>query len=147
MTTKRPLRTYVIRIALAVIVALGVSSLVVAYLSQPTGGAATERTQVAPPGRATGGGPSSSKIVGYRSTMLAEVSPTPRKDSMGMDMVPIYEVTGSMLELSDHARAMASVETVPVRRRRLTRDMRVIGKVQYDETRLATITSRVEGYA
>lgn len=147
MTTKRLLRTYVIRIALAVIVALGVSSFVVAYLSQPTGGAATERTEVAAPGRATGGGPSGPKIVGYRSTMLAEVSPTPRKDSMGMDMVPIYEVTGSMLELSDHARAMASVETVPVRRRRLTRDMRVIGKVQYDETRLATITSRVEGYA
>ena len=51
-----------------------------------------------------------------------------------MDMVPVYEVTGSMLELSEHARAMASVETVPVRRRRLTRDMRVVGKVQYDET-------------
>ena len=151
MTTKRPLRHYVIRIVLAAAAILGVSALVAIYLGndgvkrkQPASGAAVEATQA---GGATGGSPSGPKIVGYRSTMLPEVSPTPRKDSMGMDMVPVYEVTGSMLELSEHARAMASVETVPVRRRRLTRDMRVIGKVQYDETRLATITSRVEGYA
>ena len=53
---------------------------------------------------------------------------------------------GSMLELSDHARAMASVETTPVERRKLTREIRVIGKVQYNETALAIITTRVEGY-
>lgn len=154
MNTKRPLRAYVIRVALAAVVILGVSSLVAIFLrddgvnrSQPASGVATQATQAATPGGATGGSPSGPKIVGYRSTMLPEVSPTPRKDSMGMDMVPVYEVTGSMLELSEHARAMASVETVPVRRRRLTRDMRVVGKVQYDETKLATITSRIEGYA
>ena len=61
----------------------------------------------------------SRKITSYRSTMMpGEVSQTPRKDSMGMDMVPIYESEGSMLELSEHARAMASVETVPVQRRK-----------------------------
>ncbi len=89
----------------------------------------------------------SPKITSYRSTMMpGEVSSTPRKDSMGMDMVPVYEAEGSMLELSEHARAMASVETVPVRRRRLSREIRVVGKVQYDETGLAEITTRVEGY-
>jgi len=154
MTTKRPLRTYVIRSALAAVAILGVSFLFAIYLrdggvnrGQSASGAAMEATQAAAPGASTSGSPSGPKIVGYRSTMLPEVSQTPRKDSMGMDMVPVYEATGSMLELSEHARAMASVETVPVRRRRLTRDMRVIGKVQYDETRLATITSRVDGYA
>jgi Cu(I)/Ag(I) efflux system membrane fusion protein len=154
MTAKRPLRTSAIRIALAATAIVGVSALVAIYLSgdganrgQPASGAVVEAAQTTGPGGATGGGASGPRIVGYRSTMLPEVSPTPRKDSMGMDMVPVYEARGSMLELSEHARAMASVETVPVRRRRLTRDMRVIGKVQYDETRLATITSRVEGYA
>lgn len=89
----------------------------------------------------------SRKITSYRSTMMpGEVSQTPRKDSMGMDMVPVYDAEDSMLELSDHARAMASVETVAVERRKLMREIRVIGKVQYNETGLANVTTRVEGY-
>jgi hypothetical protein len=89
----------------------------------------------------------SRKITSYRSTMMpGEVSQTPRKDSMGMDMVPMYESEGSMLELSEHARAMASVETVSVQRRKLSREIRAVGKVQYNETGLANITTRVEGY-
>ena len=54
--------------------------------------------------------------------------------------------SGSMLELSDHARAMASVATTPVQRRKMTREIRVVGKVEYNETALAIITTRVEGY-
>ena len=87
------------------------------------------------------------KIKSYRSTMMpGEVSPTPRKDSMGMDMVPVYESQDSMLELSEHARAMASVETAPVERRKLSREIRAVGKVQYNESALSTITARVDGY-
>jgi Cu(I)/Ag(I) efflux system membrane fusion protein len=52
----------------------------------------------------------------------------------------------TMLELSEHARAMASVETAPVQRRKMSREIRVVGKVQYNETALANITTRVEGY-
>lgn len=86
-------------------------------------------------------------IIAYRSTMLAgEISQTPRKDSMGMDMVPVYASNSSMLELSEHARAMAGVETVVVRRREMNREIRAVGKVQFNETGLANITSRVEGY-
>lgn len=90
------------------------------------------------------------KIKSYRSTMMpGEVSQTPRKDSMGMDMVPIYESKapgGSMLELSEHARAMASVETVLVQRRNINNEIHVVGKVQYNETSLANITTRIDGY-
>ncbi|MGV3532621.1 MAG: efflux RND transporter periplasmic adaptor subunit [Chthoniobacteraceae bacterium] len=52
----------------------------------------------------------------------------------------------SMLELSEHARAMAGVETVPVERRQLQREIRAVGKVQYNESALSTVTSRVDGY-
>ena len=52
----------------------------------------------------------------------------------------------SMLELSDHARAMASVATAVVERRPLTQEIRAVGKVQYNETTLAVINSRVDGY-
>lgn len=83
----------------------------------------------------------------YRSTMMpGEFSDTPRKDSMGMDMVPVEESGASMLTLSDHARAMASVETAPVERRQITHEIRAVGKVQYNESALAVINSRVDGY-
>ncbi|MBL8862331.1 MAG: efflux RND transporter periplasmic adaptor subunit [Planctomycetes bacterium] len=51
------------------------------------------------------------------------------------------------LQLSDHALAMASVETTPVTRRELARGLRAVGKIQYDESSLATVTARVDGYA
>jgi Cu(I)/Ag(I) efflux system membrane fusion protein len=53
----------------------------------------------------------------------------------------------AILQLSDHALAMASVETALVTRRELARELRAIGKIQYDESSLATITARVDGYA
>ncbi len=51
------------------------------------------------------------------------------------------------LQLSDHALAMASVETTPVTRRELSRELRAVGKIQYNESSLATVTARVNGYA
>ncbi|MDL5054116.1 efflux RND transporter periplasmic adaptor subunit [Oscillatoria laete-virens NRMC-F 0139] len=50
------------------------------------------------------------------------------------------------LKLSDHARAMASVETAEVKRLPLSREIRATGKIQYNESTLATITARVDGY-
>jgi len=52
-----------------------------------------------------------------------------------------------MLQLSDHALAMASVETTPVTRRELVRELRAVGKIQFNESSLATVTARVDGYA
>ena len=104
----------------------------------------------APPQAATttpGGKSPAGAVKYYRSTMTpGEISQTPRKDSMGMDMVPVFESDDSMLTLSEHARAMASVETAPVGRRKLTREIRAVGKVQYNESALSTITARVDGY-
>ncbi len=51
-----------------------------------------------------------------------------------------------MLKLSDHARAMAGIETAEVTKQKLFRDIRAVGKVQYNEGALAAITSRVEGF-
>lgn len=52
-----------------------------------------------------------------------------------------------MLQLSEQALAMASVETTPVTRRELSRELRASGKIQYSESSLATITARIDGYA
>lgn len=51
------------------------------------------------------------------------------------------------LTLSDRALAMASVETSVVERRELTRSLRAVGRIEYNESSLATITTRVDGYA
>ncbi len=59
---------------------------------------------------------------------------------------PAHEGASVALELSEHARAMAGVETAVVQRRKMSRELRVVGRVQYNETALATITPRVEGY-
>ncbi len=52
-----------------------------------------------------------------------------------------------MLQLSEHAIAMASVETVAVEYRPLSRELRAVGRIEYNESSLATITPRVDGYA
>ena len=159
MNLKRIFKRRTVLIALAVMVVVGLGAFLLFpnnslenatsdpdYLGHtneaPARGAAAVSTN-----DGTGGKATSRQITSYRSTMMpSEVSQTPRKDSMGMDMIPIYESEGGMLELSDHARAMASVETVSVSRRKLSREIRAVGKVQYNETGLANITARVEGY-
>jgi membrane fusion protein, copper/silver efflux system len=50
------------------------------------------------------------------------------------------------LTLSEHALAMASVETASVQKRDLIKEIRAVGKVQYNETALATVVTRTEGY-
>jgi Cu(I)/Ag(I) efflux system membrane fusion protein len=69
-----------------------------------------------------------------------------------MPLIPAAAAqTGSggvpLLQLSDHALAMAHVATTPVARRELSRELRALGKIQYNESSLATITARVDGYA
>jgi Cu(I)/Ag(I) efflux system membrane fusion protein len=69
-----------------------------------------------------------------------------------MPLIPAGELKdagegATSLTLSEHALAMAGVETVPVEYRKLTRDLRAVGKIQYNESALATITARVDGYA
>ena len=50
------------------------------------------RKQPSPPIAASGKDGADRKIKYYKSTMmLGEISQTPRKDSMGMEMVPVYE--------------------------------------------------------
>lgn len=55
-------------------------------------------------------------------------------------------VEAPTLQLSEHALAMASIETVAVMRRPLSRELRAVGRIEYNESSLAAITPRVDGY-
>lgn len=68
-----------------------------------------------------------------------------------MDLIPVI-TSGSTTEtgpreimLSENARRLAEVETAPVERRSVAVDIRMTGKVQFDETRVAYIAPRVAG--
>ena len=69
----------------------------------------------------------------------------------GMDLIPAGGEGASTdegprtLTLSENAQALAEVETAPVERRFVDVEIRMLGKVQLDETRLAYITARVPG--
>ncbi len=69
----------------------------------------------------------------------------------GMDLIPVRQSAQSggdqarSLTVSPAQRALMRIETVPVERRFPTAELRLVGKVAYDETRLAYITAWVPG--
>jgi Cu(I)/Ag(I) efflux system membrane fusion protein len=64
-----------------------------------------------------------------------------------MDLVPVKQSSGGLRELSvtPEAKKLMEIETTPVVRRYVTADVRMVGKVTYDETRLEYITAWVAG--
>ena len=68
----------------------------------------------------------------------------------GMDLIPVEEPPTAAhgaadLTLSEYARQLAGVAVAPVERRFVETEIRMVGKIGYDETRLAYITARVPG--
>lgn len=67
-----------------------------------------------------------------------------------MDLIPVHKKSGAALgprqiELSPAAVHLAQVRVTPVERRFLTARVRMVGKVEYDETKLSYIAARVPG--
>ncbi|MCU0764638.1 MAG: efflux RND transporter periplasmic adaptor subunit [Burkholderiaceae bacterium] len=91
------------------------------------------------------------RILYYRNPMgLPDTSPTPKKDSMGMDYIPVYEGeqedAGGGVKISDAKIQRLGVRSVPVERRALDAVVRASGRIEADERRLATVTPKFEGY-
>ena len=93
---------------------------------------------------------SEGKIKYYRNPMgLPDISPTPKKDSMGMDYIPVYEgedTNDSSIKVSPGKVQRSGVETMPAGKRFLTRTIKAPGIVQFDETRIAVVSPRFDGY-
>ena len=68
-----------------------------------------------------------------------------------MDLIPLTDDETSdaaglrELTVSEAATKLMDLEVVPVERRFVKTQVRMVGKVEYDETRLATITARIPG--
>ena len=97
-------------------------------------------------GQATGGG---RKVKYYKSTMmLGEISQTPRKDSMGMDMVPVYEgeEETNAITVDPSTVQKMGVRTAVVKKGPVRRVIRTVGAVDYNETALADVTTKFRGW-
>ena len=89
------------------------------------------------------------KIKYYKSTMKAgEVRETPGKDSMGMDMVPVYESEEDTNTISVDPVTIQKmgVRTAEVIKGPLRHMIRTVGVVDYNETTLADVTTKFRGW-
>jgi Cu(I)/Ag(I) efflux system membrane fusion protein len=90
------------------------------------------------------------KIKYYRNPMgLPDISPVPKKDSMGMDYIPVYDGEDSddgSVKISLGKIQRSGVETVAVGRRPITRTIQAPGVVAVDERRVAVVAPKFDGY-
>jgi Cu(I)/Ag(I) efflux system membrane fusion protein len=68
----------------------------------------------------------------------------------GMDLIPVTsqrsnDLSFREISLSDRARRLANIQVATVDRKFVSTEIRMVGKVDYDETRLGYITARVPG--
>lgn len=98
------------------------------------------------------------KVAFYRSPMdPRQTSPTPRKDEMGMDYLPVYEdeakggaapVEGlATVEIDPQRQQLIGLRSVAVERGTVGATWRTVGKVAVDETRVHHVNIKVSGFA
>ena len=99
---------------------------------------------------AGGGADGPKRIKFYRNPMgLPDTSPTPKKDSMGMDYLPVYEGDqddDSSVKVSAGKLQKTGVQTELAERRALNTMVRAPGTVQEDERRKSVVSLRFEGF-
>lgn len=90
------------------------------------------------------------KIKYYRNPMgLPDTSPTPKKDSMGMDYIPVYEgedTDDGSVKLSPGRIQRTGVKSEPAAARVIRAMIRAPGTIQLDERRISVIAMRAESY-
>ena len=96
------------------------------------------------------------KILYYRNPMgLADTSPTPKKDQMGMDYIPVYEgeeegadkqARSGQIRISTEKIQKLGVKVEAVGRRALGKTVRAAGRVEPDERRIHVVSPKFEGY-
>ncbi len=90
------------------------------------------------------------RIIHYRHPMgLPDISPVPKKDSMGMDYIPVYEgeeEDGSTVKISLGKVQRSGVRTAPAELRRLVRPIRAPAIAKPDERTLYTLALRADSF-
>jgi membrane fusion protein, copper/silver efflux system len=99
---------------------------------------------------AKGAPPEQRKIIHYRNPMgLPDVSPVPKKDSMGMDYIPVYEGEdddSGGVKVSPGKIQRTGVKTEIVSKRAISRDVHAPGIVAIDERSISVVAPRFDGF-
>ena len=103
---------------------------------------------------APGGAKKEPKLLYYRNPMgLPDTSPTPKKDPMGMDYVPVFEgaqdeepTPANQIKISTEKIQKLGVRTEVASLRALDKLVRAAGRVEPDERRTYAISPKFEGY-
>lgn len=99
---------------------------------------------------ASPGAPGGRTIKFYKSSMNpGEVSSKPGKDSMGMDLVPVYDGgddSAQAIHLDSATIQRMNLKTGWVARGPVLRELRTVGSVAYNEAGLSEITTKYEGW-
>lgn len=88
----------------------------------------------------------------YRHPMDPEVtSPVPAKGSMGMDYIPVYadddqDTIAGTVTIDPVTVQNIGVRTALAERRTLTREINTVGRVDYDEQRIARLHPKTQGW-
>ncbi len=93
------------------------------------------------------------KLLYYRNPMgLADTSPVPRKDAMGMDYIAVYEgeetpaTAAAGVALSSEKVQKLGVRTELATLRALPRSVRAAGRIEVDERRLYAVSAKFDGW-
>ena len=90
------------------------------------------------------------KIKYYRNPMgLPDTSPVPKKDSMGMDYIPVYEgedTDDGSVKLSPGKIQRTGAKSEPATRQPIRSIIRAPGTIQEDERRVSVVALRFEGF-
>jgi len=97
-----------------------------------------------------GGGKKEKKILYWVAPMDPNYrSDKPGKSPMGMDLVPVYEDEGGgegTIRVDPNTIQSIGVRTAEVRAGELKKTIRTVGRVTYDERRINTVNSKVNGW-
>jgi len=94
------------------------------------------------------------KILFYRNPMDPTItSPVPAKDSMGMDYAPVYADEaesaarqGATVTIDPAVEQNMNVVTAEVERADLSREIRTVGYLDYDQEKMVSVTTKYPGF-
>ena len=106
--------------------------------------------QASATGSAPAAEPGDRKILYWRAPMdPTYISPVPGKSPMGMDLVPVYEgeeAFGATVRINPVVEQNMGVRTAPVVRKTLHQKIRTVGRVDYNESKVAHIHTKFTGW-
>ena len=90
------------------------------------------------------------RILYYRNPMgLPDTSPVPKKDSMNMDYLPVYEdeaTNAGTIQIAPERVQKSGVRTEPVVMRSMTHSVRAPGLVALDDRRVSVVSTRFDAF-